>query len=200
MPKKKKAPASCDPSTVPHIPHEILIDKILPRLPPAQLLALASASRFLTSSLSYDIVLASAVFARTNRAVQNLRLTINLVQAGKIWLPSPMRILRLLAGRGCELSVPAPQIHHSKVAQKKAAPGAAAAAPVTAVDSALTVEARAGSRVSTGMPVMPRKQLSLVVQHASSAAASPAAPATGACNGRLDFLRSWCGVHACWGW
>ena len=52
--------------------------------------------------LAAQIVLGSAVFA-TNRGHKNLELTVRLVKDGNIWLPSPLRLLRLLAGRACEL-------------------------------------------------------------------------------------------------
>jgi hypothetical protein len=137
--KGKDTAAGGAAAEVPHIPIEILIEKILPRVPPSILLRIASCSKELLRSLTYDTVLSSAVFAKPNsRGAKNLRMTIELLGAGQIWVPSPVRVLRLLAARTCELTA-----HR--------APGAAAGAAV---------------------PVQ--------------------------CKGKLDFLRSWCGVHACW--
>ncbi|KAJ3333975.1 hypothetical protein HDU76_000107 [Blyttiomyces sp. JEL0837] len=89
----------------------ILRDLLLPYLAPQDLLQVISICRELQGALTYSIVIQSILFASstTNNirkgSLVSLKTIIDLLRQGKIWKPSPIRLLRICMGRTCELGV-----------------------------------------------------------------------------------------------
>ena len=92
----------------------ILKNGILELLPPRTLLAAATCSREVMARLTHDMVVASVLISSKERGKITLKHIVELVcgqktslgtflPGGRIWVPSPLRLLRLCQGRTCEM-------------------------------------------------------------------------------------------------
>ena len=106
----------------------VMGDHMLPLLPPRQLLAAAICSREVMARLSHETVVRSVLISGGGHGKTTLRSILALVcgqkafpdswppfretSQGRIWIPSPLRLLRLCLGRTCEMPRCSGKVNH----------------------------------------------------------------------------------------
>ncbi len=81
----------------------IMRNHVLPFLAPRKILRLTMSCRQWRSKIEWDVALRSALLGSTENGHNNVCKLLELAQAGRIWKPSPLRLLQVSCGVRCEL-------------------------------------------------------------------------------------------------
>ena len=84
-----------------HSPADIF-SLVLGHLDPRGMLNLASSNKEILALVTHDMVLRTTVIGGRSMARKNVEKLLQLLRLQNIYLPSPMRMLRILNGRQCE--------------------------------------------------------------------------------------------------
>ena len=122
------SPAKCGKSSKVLMNANVMGNHILPLLPPRTLLAAAICSREVMARLSPETVVRSVLISGGEHGKATLRSILELVCGqkafpdswspyreaceGRIWIPSPLRLLRLCLGRTCEMPRCSQKVNH----------------------------------------------------------------------------------------
>ena len=122
------SPAKCGKSSKVLMNPNVMGDHMLPLLPPRTLLAAAICSREVMARLSHETVVRSVLISGGGHGKTTLRSILALVcgqkafpdswppfretSQGRIWIPSPLRLLRLCLGRTCEMPRCSGKVNH----------------------------------------------------------------------------------------